>query len=336
MIDSVNKRLLQIENVSKKIADFPAVNMVNLSVLENEKIAIIGENGAGKSTLLKLIAGLEQPDTGNIYYQGKKVLGPNYKLIPGHNKIAYLSQHFELLNHYFIKDILSYKNELDEKQAKKVIEICNIKHLLERKPHQLSGGEKQRIAFARQLYTNPNLLLLDEPFSNMDMIHKNDIRKMLHEISIELNISIMMVTHDSEEAISWADRICIMKNGSFIQDNTPNEVYHRPANKYSAELLGIYDVLPSKIFFHYFKTTHDPINIEDTILLRPSYFRIESPGKHTVACKIENILFKGTHLLLTISHETMIFHVISDNLHLHINDIIHISFIKNDHYFLNS
>ena len=144
------------------------VDDISFSQKAFQKIAIAGETGSGKSSMLKMIAGLLQPDQGMIYFNDKHVLGPDFKLIPGHPDIAYLSQHFELRNSYRVEELLSYANKLSEEMANAIFEVCMISHLVKRRTDQLSGGERQRIAIARALIRTPKLLLLDEATSALD------------------------------------------------------------------------------------------------------------------------------------------------------------------------
>src|SRR5258706_9094063 len=173
---------LNVSGISKKEGQWFSVKDINFVQEQFQKIAIAGETGSGKTTLLKMIAGLMQPDAGEIVFKGEKVLGPYEKLIPGHRRIAYLSQHFELRNNYRVEEELESKNLLTDKEADEIYSVCRIRHLLKRKTDQLSGGERQRIVLARLLTSSPELLLLDEPFSNLDAIHKNIIKSVIYDI----------------------------------------------------------------------------------------------------------------------------------------------------------
>ena len=149
---------LVVKSVSKSFKEPLVLNDIHLQVAQGERLAIAGETGSGKSTLLKIIAGLIQPDTGTIFFQGVRVLGPEEKLLPGHDKIGYLSQHFELLNNYRVEEVLEMKTVLPAAEAHRIFVLCDIVHLLARKTTELSGGERQRVALARTclLYTSPS------------------------------------------------------------------------------------------------------------------------------------------------------------------------------------
>src|SRR5580704_11857710 len=158
------------------------IDTISFSQQRGQKLAVAGATGSGKSTLLKMIAGLVQPDAGRILLEGVRVKGPLETLEAGHPGIAYLSQHFELWNNYRVWEILSYANDLEEEESGELYTICRIDHLLQRRTDQLSGGERQRIALARLLVRPPRLLLLDEPFSNLDRVHKETLQAVVRDI----------------------------------------------------------------------------------------------------------------------------------------------------------
>ncbi|MEJ0101373.1 MAG: ABC transporter ATP-binding protein [Bacteroidota bacterium] len=239
---------LNVSGISKKEGQGFSVRDISFAQEQFQKIAIAGETGSGKTTLLKMIAGLIQPDAGEIVFNGKKVLSPYEKLIPGHPGIAYLSQHFELRNNYRVEEELESKNLLTEKEADEIYSICRIQHLLKRRTDQLSGGERQRIVLARLLTMSPELLLLDEPFSNLDAIHKNIIKSVIYDIGEKLKITCIMVLHDAPDILSWADTILIIKDGQIIQKGIPEQVYRQPVNEYCAALLGEYSLIDPEIF----------------------------------------------------------------------------------------
>ncbi len=210
-----------------------------------QNIAIVGESGSGKSTLLRIIAGFTQPDAGEVLFEQQKVKGPNDKLIAGHPSIAYLSQHYELRNNYKIEELLRYANKLPAADAAALYKVCRIDHLLGRKNDQISGGEKQRIALARLLVTAPKLLLLDEPFSNLDLINKSILKAVIRELGERLRITCLLVSHDPQDILPWASEIIVMKDGAVVQKGTPVQVYKHPVNEYAAGLFGKYNQISS-------------------------------------------------------------------------------------------
>ena len=263
---------LTVSDISKKKGNDFILKEITFSQQKFQKIAIAGETGSGKSTLLRIIAGLIQADAGTVFLDDKRVLGPEEKLVPGHQAIAYLSQQYELRNAYRVEEILSYANMLADEEANKLYEICRITHLLKRRTDQLSGGEKQRIALARLLIGSPELLLLDEPFSNLDMIHTGILKSVITDISDKLAITCIMVSHSPADTLSWADEIFIMKDGTIIQKGSPVEIYRQPVNEYAAGLFGSYNVI-------------------DRLFVRPEDIKIVSSG---MKVEVTEVLFFGS------------------------------------------
>lgn len=213
-----------------------------------EKIALIGETGSGKSTLLKIIAGLIQPKSGTILFEGEKVLGPDWQLIAGHKGIAYLSQHFELRNNYRMEELLQYANQLTQQEADELYSLCRIDHLMQRNSYELSGGEKQRVALARLLVTKPTLLILDEPYSNLDLMHRDILKEVVENICKRYEISCIIISHEPADVLPWADKIIVLKRGRIVMEGNAKEVYKNPINEYVAGLLGSYNVFSDDIF----------------------------------------------------------------------------------------
>jgi iron(III) transport system ATP-binding protein len=217
-----------------------ALKDIDFSQRKGQRLAMVGETGSGKSNLLKTIAGLATPAAGAVYFEDARVLGPLERLIPGQPGIAYLSQHFELWNNYHVQEILSYTNDLSPDEAMELYRLCHIDHLLERRTDQLSGGERQRIALARILVHPPRLLLLDEPFSNLDMIHKRILKKVIADSASRFDITCTLVSHDPRDILPWADELLVLRDGRLIRQGIPLDVYTRPENEYTAALLGDY------------------------------------------------------------------------------------------------
>ena len=320
-------------DLSKKMAGKIAIDNISLNLFANKKIAIAGETGSGKSTLLKLIAGLEQADSGDLYFNNEKIKGPNEQLIPGHKKIAYLSQHFELRNNYHIWEILSYANELTQNEADELYQLCRIDHLLNRWTDELSGGEKQRVALARLLTTSPSLLLLDEPYSNLDAHHKKIISEIIHDISSRLNITCIMVSHDAPDILSWADTLIIMKDGKLIQQGNPDEIYHHPINEYCAGLLGDYSLINSESKLAKYLLT-DSIPEQKQLLIRPNYFSINTNQKISLSALVIKINFRGNYTLLTAEAEGERLQLISFADDIKKGDEIKISITREDRWYI--
>lgn len=240
--------LIEVKGVSKKLEDRIVLQSIHLKFEKHRKLVIAGETGSGKSTLLRLIAGLDQPTEGEIYFRGERIRGAEETLVPGHPQIAYLPQHFELQKFLRVEQVLAYANQLSAKQAKELFTICQIDHLLQRKTNELSGGEKQRIALCRLLIGKPQLLLLDEPFSNLDQILKSTLKQVIEQIAERLKISIVLVSHDPDDTLPWGDAFIVLRNGQMVQEGTAQEIYSKPADEYVAGLFGKYSVVPTRLF----------------------------------------------------------------------------------------
>jgi iron(III) transport system ATP-binding protein len=286
--------LLTISALSKMLGGNQAIHSINISIQVGDKLAIVGETGSGKTTLLKMIAGLIQPDAGAILLENEPVQGPNDRLIPGHPGIAYLSQYFELRNNYWVHEILEYANELSNEWAQQLYKVCRIEHLLQRRTNELSGGEKQRIVLASLLSHRPKLLLLDEPFSNLDAIHKQLIKEVLATVSNELSISCVLVAHDPLDVLSWASRLILLQKGKVVQEGDPKQIYLQPVNEYCGAILGEYELIEphSAPWLSHLFAGNEAARIfcrpEDIILL-PAY------QENTIAGFVKEVRFCGAY-----------------------------------------
>lgn len=234
---------LTVTDIRKSEGDAEVLKGITFTQPEHRRLAIVGESGSGKSTLLKIIAGFAQPTAGNVRFQDKRVRGPEEQLIAGHPGIAYLSQHFELRNNYRVEELLSMNNQLSEAEAGRIYEVCRITPFLQRRTNQVSGGEKQRIALARLLVGAPRLLLLDGPFSNLDLIHRGVLKAVIRDIGERLGLTVLMVSHDPMDTLPWADEIKVMRAGAIVQTATPVDVYRKPVDTYVAGLFGDYNLI---------------------------------------------------------------------------------------------
>ncbi|MEO8770311.1 MAG: ABC transporter ATP-binding protein [Ferruginibacter sp.] len=300
--------LLTLSGISSMLNGNPVIKNISFTQQKFQKIAIAGETGAGKTTLLKVIAGLAEPNSGSVIFEGKKVLGPNEKLIPGHDSIAYISQNFELRNNYQVEEELAYTNHLSDEAAVSLFEICRISHLLKRWTDELSGGEKQRIVTARALISSPRLLLLDEPFSNLDMAHKEIMKKLINDITEKLKITCILVSHDPLDILSWADEILVLKNGELIQRANPKQIYLQPVDEYTAALFGRYNLIDKKhrVQFKMSKET-SLYSFGDNIFIRPEHAKIVNENESSVVGIIKKVMFFGSYFEIDVQvQDTMI------------------------------
>ncbi len=282
--------ILSVSNLySEQLLGNFALHDINFTQDQLQKIALIGETGSGKSTLLKTIAGLIQPKSGEIIFNGKKVMGPDWQLVPGEKGIAYLSQHFELRNNYRMEELLMYANELTQEEADELYIICRINHLMKRNSYELSGGEKQRVALARLIISKPKLLILDEPYTNLDLIHRNILKQVVDDVCTRFEISCIMTSHEPAEVLPWADEIFVLQHGKIIQKGTAEDVYRAPVNEYAAALLGNYSVV-KKEDSHYYKLGI----LSNDVFVRPEQFIATNEVDNSIKGTIVSQKFMGS------------------------------------------
>jgi ABC-type sulfate/molybdate transport systems ATPase subunit len=235
--------VLKVQQVTFAYHKKEVVKDFSFSANQGEYLAIIGESGCGKSTLLEIIYGLLHIDKGTISWKGTKLLGPNYYLIPGEPFIKYLSQDFDLMPFTsaaenigkFLPNRFPKEKKARTQELLKVVDMVDFATI---KVKNLSGGQKQRIALARVLAKEPDLLLLDEPFSHIDNFRKNNLRRNLFRYLKEKKITCIVATHDSTDALSFADRILVMKEGLLVAENSPQQLYKNPKSIYVASFFG--------------------------------------------------------------------------------------------------
>ena len=237
----------------------PILNGIHFQIEKGEFLSILGESGSGKSTLLKLIYGLEDAFSGQITWNGNPVLGPKYNLIPGHNAMKFVPQEFDLLDYVTVaenvgKYLSNFDIPLKKETIQKALEVVNLDKFQQEFPTNLSGGQRQRVAIARALAAEPQLLLLDEPYSHLDQPLKFELRKSIWNWAKETGCTVLLTTHDANDALGFSNQIMVMKNGKILQKDTPEILRKRPVNEYVASLLGQYSILNSQQMNHYFAT----------------------------------------------------------------------------------
>ena len=264
-----------------------------------QKLALAGESGAGKSTLLQVIAGLIQPTAGEVRILGGRVRGPHETLVPGHPGVAYLSQKSDLPRSLRVEQVLRYASQRPAAEAPALYEVCRISHLAQRRTDELSGGEQQRVALARLLLSSPKLLLLDEPFSNLDRPHKQLLQTVMEELGTRLGITCLLVSHDAADVLSWADEILVLRQGRIVQHGSPEQIYRQPASEYVAGLFGDFSLVHGADSQALQPTPGS--SAPDTVLLvRPEQLVLQSAESNGLAGRVVKSRFFGSYYLLDV------------------------------------
>jgi ABC-type Fe3+/spermidine/putrescine transport system ATPase subunit len=278
--------MLELNTISFTYIDQPVIKELSCVVHQGQNISVIGESGCGKSTLLKLIYGLYDLDSGNINYNGNPILGPKYNLIPGEDYIKYLAQDFDLMPYITVEEnVGKFLSNIyrDKKKARvhELLEMVEMTEYAKVKAKYLSGGQQQRVALARVLALEPQILLLDEPFSQIDSFRKNALRRNVFQYLKEKKITCIIATHDSSDALSFSDETIVMQDGKIIAKDSPQNLYHQPKNKYVASLFGEVNELEWNGKVH---------------LVYPHQLQLDLNG--TLKGKVQQSYFKGSHYLI--------------------------------------
>ncbi|MDR6528079.1 ABC-type Fe3+/spermidine/putrescine transport system ATPase subunit [Chryseobacterium rhizosphaerae] len=236
--------LLEINNLFFSYTkDNPLFQNLNLRFEENRIIALAGESGCGKSTLLSLIYGLFDWGSGEIIFNGTRLLGPKGNLVPGESEMKFVAQNFDLMPYATVAEnvgkFISNINLTQKKETvMELLEVVGLQEFAHVLPKNLSGGQQQRVAIARALSVLPKLLILDEPFSNLDFPRKIELRERLFRYVKQQGISLIISTHELQDIMPWLDQIVILQDGRLIQNDSPEETYRNPYNTYVAKLFG--------------------------------------------------------------------------------------------------
>lgn len=238
-----------IANVSKSYDDQPALLPFSLELDQGEFLAIVGESGSGKSTLLKIMAGLEVQDTGEVFLDGMQILNPNQKIVSGYDEIRLIHQNFNLYPNSTVEEnisrqLLHYEKTYAKSRVENLLKLLGLNAFRDRFPRQLSGGQKQKVAIGKAMAVEPDILLLDEPFSSLDTIQTHHLISELKEIFRELGTTVIFVTHDLDDALRLTDNLIILQKGKVVQKGTSRQLCEKPKTKYVARLFSPINKLP--------------------------------------------------------------------------------------------
>ena len=291
--------MLVVNNISFTYVDKPVIENISFEIAKGQNVAIIGESGCGKSTLLKLLYGLYNLDNGEIFCDDNPILGPKYNLIPGEDYIKYLAQDFDLMPYITVEENVGkflsniYKAE-KKARVQELLEMVEMTEFAKVKAKYLSGGQQQRVALARVLALEPEILLLDEPFSQIDSFRKNSLRRNLFNYFKKKQITCIIATHDSTEALSFSDETMVLQNGKLVAKGGSRELYNNPPSIYVASLFGEVNELKQSHF-------SDLEEADQTLLLYPHQLKVVEEGK--MKAIVKQCYFKGSHYLVKAAFE---------------------------------
>lgn len=278
--------MLRAENITRRLDKQFSLENISFSIESGKITCILGESGSGKTTLLRIIAGFEKVDDGKLFFGEEELNSKTKWLVPENRNFGLVFQEYALFPHLTVEKNILFAAK-DPSQIKPLIEQTGLQGLEKKYPHELSGGQQQRVALARTLATSPRLILMDEPFSNLDHSLRAEMRFQLKEILKKTNIPCVLVTHDIEDVLSLADEAIILKDGKILQTGTPQSIYEKPVNEYTAKLFGKINKFTSEELM---KLTG--IKAENSMMVRPD--KIEFYNDELGKIKILEQRFMGS------------------------------------------
>ncbi len=318
--------ILNVQNLSHSFEKFLALNDINFKIEENSIISILGPSGCGKTSLLRLISGLERIQKGSIHLHDKLVADKKFQTSPEERPVSYVFQDFALFPHMTVIENIRFATKSHKTKTQflnQIISLTKVDNFLNQYPHSLSGGEQQRVALARSIASQPKLLLLDEPFSDLNASLKKEIIDDTLHLVKSLDSSAIIVTHNAEEAMFLSDKIIVMNSGKIVQIGTPLEIFYKPINVYVASLFGEINKFNSIVNKGYCYTPLGNIKAENfnngekvKIIIRPEGLKLNkqpSPILSDINGIVVDSKFIGTHAIIHLT--------VSDNLgkkfHIH-------------------
>ncbi len=304
----MSEPIIRLINVSKDYDGTEALKDINLYIRKNEFLTLLGPSGCGKTTTLRIVAGFEQPNTGQVFFEGKDITHlPPYK-----RRVNTVFQRYALFPHMNVAENIAFglkikklnKKVIDSK-VEEMLELVNLKGFQKRQVDSLSGGQQQRVAIARALVNEPEVLLLDEPLGALDLKLRKDMQIELKKIQTILGITFVYVTHDQEEALTMSDTIVVMKDGTIQQKGTPEMIYNEPNNAFVADFIGESNIVPGIMIkdclvyfagreFECVDTGFDE-NEKVDVVVRPEDIKLVTEGEGMLRGQVESVIFKGVH-----------------------------------------
>lgn len=308
---------LELHGINKSYDDNKVLSDLNLAVYKGELCCLLGSSGCGKSTTLKIIAGLVKPDSGKIILAGKDITA----IAVQHRNVGMVFQNYALFPHMDVQNNVAYglrrrkiRSEVIKRKVDEILELVELSDYNNRRIHELSGGQQQRVALARSLVIEPDLLLLDEPLSNLDARLREVMRKEIRRIQKTLNITTVFVTHDQEEAMSISDRIGIMNDGIIEQIGAPRDIYDHPKSKFVSDFIGMVNYFPVQVsdqeiflFGKRFPIHHSDWKPGRDIIcsIRPELITMGEPHEDKIPAVVKDVTYKGSivHYRVSVQEE---------------------------------
>lgn len=301
-----SSRSVGVAGVDKCFGDTVVLKSIDLEVGAGRSVALLGPSGCGKTTLLRLIAGLERPDAGTISVGETPVASGSTWVPPEKRNVGMVFQDWALFPHLTVAKNVAYGLDRSERNGPRVTEaldMVGLAHLGDRMPDTLSGGQQQRVALARAIAPRPSVLLLDEPFSNLDTSLRVGVRTEVHALLVELGITAVFVTHDQTEAFVLGDDVAVMRDGRIEQIGTPREIYQAPVSEWIAGFVGDVNLLPGAASGATASTAlgelalTSPANGEVRVLVRPEELQLNIDGPHRIA----RVEYYGHDMMVTVA-----------------------------------
>jgi iron(III) transport system ATP-binding protein len=303
---------VRVRGLSKSFGPVDAVRELNLEIERGELMAVLGPSGCGKTTLLRVIAGFEQPDAGCVVVSDEVVAGPGRVIPPEKRRVGMVFQDYALFPHLSVEGNVAFgltNRPREERDAltRRTLELVGLQHKARCNVHELSGGERQRVALARALAPEPELVLLDEPFSSLDATLRGGLRREVELILRDAEATALLVTHDQEEALSLADRVAVMRDGEIVQVGPPVEVYGKPATRWAAQFVGEVNVLAGVARGGGVETElgvfdlRAPASGSVHVAVRPEQFELRADGNGNAEVVARE--FRGHDVLYRLRHE---------------------------------
>ncbi len=317
-----DNKLINLVNITKSYGDNIVLDELNLYIRENEFLTLLGPSGCGKTTTLRIIGGFENPDKGQVIFEGRDIS----KTAPNERKLNTVFQKYALFNHMTIAENIAFGLKIKKKsktyihdKIKYALKLVNLDGFENRMPDSLSGGQQQRIAIARAIVNEPKVLLLDEPLGALDLKLRQDMQYELIRLKNELGITFVYVTHDQEEALTMSDTIVVMNQGYIQQIGSPEDIYNEPQNAFVADFIGESNILPSIM------VEDKLVNILGTnfvcvdtgfghnkpvdVVIRPEDIDLVKPENGIIKGTVTSLLFKGVHYEMEVNacgHEWLV------------------------------